>query len=327
MRILLLLLACIFLIFTHVYASTADRDDVRDFIEEMSKKHGFNSNELESLFQNVRFSDSIIKAISRPAESLPWYKYKPIFLQSARINSGVRFWRENRQHLQQVEEQYGVPPELIVAVIGVETRYGRTKGNYKVINSLSTLAFDYPKRSKFFRGELEQYLLLTREQGFDPMALEGSYAGAMGIPQFVSSSYRSYAVDFNKDGVIDIWDSPEDAIGSVGNYFKQHGWKAGDLIAVPAEVEGEKYKMIVTNDLKPLHTTDEITGYDIRIAEELSPGKKAKLLVLENRNNNEFWLGFENFYVITRYNHSMLYAMAVFQLAGEIKARYLNGSD
>lgn len=307
--------------------SVLARDDVRLFIHEMSKRHGFNTDELNTIFQKVEFSDSVIAAISRPAESLPWHKYRLIFLDPARIQLGVQFWKRNRESLQRAEAQFGVPAEVLVAIIGVETRYGRNMGTYTVINSLSTLAFDYPQRSSFFRSELEQYLLLTKEQGFDPMALRGSYAGAMGIPQFISSSYRNYAIDFDNDGVIDIWNSVDDAIGSVANYFKLHGWQRGKQVVQPATVKGDKYKILVSDDLKPANTAAELRRYNISSSTKLPPDSMVKLLVLEDRNSNEYWLGFENFYVITRYNNSALYAMAVYQLADEIKSGYLNGSD
>ena len=307
------------------YASVLERADVRAFINEMSKKHGFKPDELDAIFSKVKFSESVIDAISRPAEAKPWYKYRPIFLGSERIAMGVEFWHRYKNSLQRAEAQYGVPAEVLVAVIGVETRYGVQKGKYPVIDSLATLAFEYPQRSSFFRGELEQFLLLTKEQGFDPLALKGSYAGAMGIPQFISSSYRTYAVDFDHDGVIDIWNSTDDAIGSIANYFKQNGWQRGGPVATPAIVKGDKYKLLITDDLKPVTPANELRRYDIEPATSLPPGIKAKLLVLEGKDKNEFWLGFENFYVITRYNTSALYAMAVYQLADEIKARYQQG--
>ena len=312
---------------TAVQASALERDEVRTFIDAMSKKHGFSTAELDTIFQNVVFSNTVIDAISRPAEVLPWYKYRPLFLELARIRLGVEFWRKNRETLDQAEERFGVPAEILIAILGVETRYGKIKGKYAVINSLSTLAFDYPKRSAFFLAELEQYLLLTREQGFDPLMLKGSYAGAMGIPQFVSSSYRNFAVDFDNDGLIDIWENPVDAIGSVGNYIKQHGWQSGAMIAEPAMVKGDKYKEIVSDELKPVHSVHELNQHDVTTKTQLSPTTLARLLVLENSNSSEYWLGFENFYVITRYNHSALYSMAVFQLAREIKSRYRNNTD
>ena len=328
MKKLLIILVALFITgqYCIAYGSVLEREDVRQFIDEMSKHHGFDVDGLDAVFRKVEFSDSVIAAISRPAEMLPWHKYRPIFLGQARIQMGVEFWRRHGDVLQRAQAQFGVPAEVLVAIIGVETRYGKARGKYPVINSLSTLAFDYPKRSSFFRSELEQYLLLTREQGFDPLALKGSYAGAMGIPQFISSSYRNYAIDFDHDGVIDIWNSMDDAIGSIGNYFKLHGWQSGQQIAIPAEVKSDKYKQLISDDMKPVNTVTELRRYDIMPSTALSPETLSKLLVLEDRNGNEFWLGLENFYVITRYNTSPLYAMAVYQLAGEIKSRYMHGS-
>lgn len=323
-------MAVAFFIFCQLSAASAsvlDRQDVRQFIDEMSERHGFDTDRLDAIFRKVKFSDSVIAAISRPAETLPWHKYRPIFLRPARIEMGVKFWRQHRDSLQRAQTQFGVPAEILVAIIGVETRYGNAKGKYPVIDSLSTLAFDYPKRSSFFRSELEQFLLLSREQGLDPLALKGSYAGAMGIPQFISSSFRNYAIDFDHDGRIDIWNNMDDAIGSIGNYFKLHGWQQGQQVAMPAVVKSDKYKQLVTDGSKPVKTVGELRRYDIIPSSAVSPGIPATLLVLEGRNSNEFWLGFENFYVITRYNTSPLYAMAVYQLAGEIKSRYLHGAD
>jgi membrane-bound lytic murein transglycosylase B len=300
-------------------ASALERVEVRNFIDTMSKKYGFSATELNSLFQNVVFSETVLEAITRPAETMPWYKYRPLFLESGRIRMGVEFWRKNRKILGQAEAEFGVPAEIMVAIIGVETRYGRIKGRYPVINALTTLAFDYPQRSSFFLSELEQYLLLAREQGLNPLEPKGSYAGAMGIPQFISSSYRKYAVDYDGDGVIDIWENPDDAIGSVGNYFKQHGWRSGEPVAVPATVKGDKYKELLSDDLMPVHTPQDLAVRDISAP---APDTLVKLLVLDQRNGNEYWVVFENFYVISRYNKSALYSMAVYQLAGEIKAGF-----
>jgi len=199
---------------------------------------------------------------------------------------------------------------------------GKNKGKYKVINSLATLAFGYPKRAKFFKSQLEQYLLLSREQGFDPHSIKGSYAGAMGIPQFIPGSFRRYAIDFDKDGHIDIWNNTADAIGSIGNYFKVHGWQSGELIVIPAEVSGKKYMEALDDELTPGISAIELKSLDIKTNAKLAADIKVKLLDLEAIDGNEYWLGFNNFYVITRYNHSVLYAMAVYQLATEIRKKY-----
>ena len=243
-------------------------------------------------------------------------------MQPERIRKGVEFWNENKTTLDRAEKVYGVPVEIIIAIIGVETRYGRNAGNYKVINSLATLAFEYPDRSEFFKKELEQFLLLAREQGFDPTGITGSYAGAMGIPQFIASSYRNYAVDFDNDGIINIWTDPVDAIGSVANYFKMHGWMHGQDIAMPAMVKGESFMRVLNEDLKPDIPAADLAAYGISHEPGIAPGAVVKLLSFETDNGYEYWLGFKNFYVITRYNHSPLYAMAVFQLAKEIRSEY-----
>ncbi len=295
-----------------------EKEEVRIFMTEMVRKHGFTLEQLNSLFEQAEISSTVLEAISRPAEDMPWYKYRRIFIRGDRIRLGVEFLEENSEILMSVEKTYGVPAEIIVAIIGVETRFGRNAGNYKVINSLATLAFNYPKRSKFFRSELEQFLLLTREQKLEPLAAKGSYAGAMGIPQFMPSSYRAYAVDYDKDGFIDIWNNPVDAIGSVANYLKVHGWQPDENITCQVTSKDDKYKKILAGGLKPDMNLSELLDYGITTEFNMELDNKAKLLNYEIENSNELWLGFENFYVITRYNHSALYAMAVYQLSQEI---------
>ena len=300
------------------HADMLEKEEVRIFMTEMVSKHGFAFEQLNSLFEQAEISSTVLEAISRPAEDMPWYKYRRIFIRGDRIRLGVEFLEEHREILMAVEKTYGVPVEIIVAIIGVETRFGRNAGNYKVINSLATLAFNYPKRSKYFRSELEQFLLLTREQKLEPLAAKGSYAGAMGIPQFMPSSYRAYAVDYDKDGFIDIWNNPADAIGSVANYLKVHGWQPDESITCQVTAKSEKYKEILTTGLKPDMKILELLDYGITAKFNLKFDNKAKLLNYELENGNELWLGFDNFYVITRYNHSALYAMAVYQLSQEI---------
>ncbi|NKB38011.1 MAG: lytic murein transglycosylase B [Gammaproteobacteria bacterium] len=310
--------------FIHTASSDtlSSRTDVKQFIDEMVNEHEFDEANLKNIFDQAKIRESIIKAISRPAEAKPWYKYRPIFLTADRIKLGVKFLQENEETLRRAEQKYGVPVEIIVAIIGVETRYGKHAGKYKVINSLSTLAFEYPKRSRFFRSELKHFLLLCREQGLDPMQVKGSYAGAMGIPQFISSSYRSYAADFDSDNKIDIWDNPVDAIGSVGNYFKVHGWKAGEMVATRAEVENDKYLAVLSKGLELHMNSSELAQYGISGKQMPEQDMKIKFLEYEQKKEPEFWLGFHNFYVITRYNHSALYAMAVYQLSTEILKKY-----
>ncbi len=320
----LCLICCLFFLQQPVLADVEQRPEIKQFINEMVDEHQFDADSLTELFRKVQLSKSIIKAISRPAEAKPWYKYRPIFLKKDRIKQGLKFMQENEKTLLHAEKVFGVPVEIIVAIIGVETRYGKHAGKYKVINSLSTLAFNYPKRSKFFRSELKQFFLLAREQKMDPLSVKGSYAGAMGIPQFISSSYRNFAIDFDKDGFTDIWDNPVDAIGSVGNYFKEHGWQAGQAVATRANVEGDGYLAALSKGLKPQLSPSELSEFGISAVHTPPENTRIKLLEYELKNGREFWLGFDNFYVITRYNHSALYAMAVYQLAEEIKA--LNNS-
>jgi membrane-bound lytic murein transglycosylase B len=307
-----------------VSQSLAQRADVQAFIGEMAKKHGFNPNRLRAVFSRARAQPSIIKAMSRPAEAKPWYVYRDIFINDRRIRGGVKFWRKHAATLAKAQRVYGVPPEIVVAIIGVETQYGGNMGSHRVLEALSTLAFDYPRRAAYFRKELENYLLLTRAEGIDPLTLRGSYAGAMGLGQFMPSSFLSYAVDFDGDGHRDLWNNPRDAIGSVANYFNKHGWRSGEPIAVPASVRGARYSALVSRKLSPpTHSVANLQAQGISPGEPVSRNQPAMLLEFEGRNGLEHWLGFANFYVITRYNHSQLYAMAVHQLSQTIGQRYV----
>ena len=303
-------------------ADLLQRADVASFIDEMVAEYGYDAGQLNDVLGRVELSEQVIAAITRPAEAFPWHRYRAIFLKPGRIKGGAKFWRSNREQLERASERYGVPVEILVAVIGVETRYGGNTGGFKVINSLSTLAFDYPKRSRFFTSELKHYLLLARDQSLDPHALTGSYAGAMGIPQFMPSSYRAYAVDFDGDGLTDIWDNNADAIGSVGNYFMEHGWKPGAAVTTRATVPDGDISALLTNGLEPKLTMAHMAQAGVGAAGEVDAAENVKLLQLENRNGHEYWLALHNFYVITRYNHSALYAMAVYQLAEAIRERY-----
>ena len=295
----------------------ADSEKQR-FIDEMSSKHGFDQRALGQLLAKAEYRQSIIDAMERPAEAKPWRDYRPIFVTDSRTEQGVTFWRENEALLTQVEQQYGVPPEIIVAIIGVETRYGRHTGRYPVLDALTTLAFGYPKRSKFFRKELEHFLLLSREEKLQPLKPKGSYAGAMGKPQFISSSYRHYAVDFDGNGVRDLWNSNADIIGSVANYFKRHGWRSGEPITTPAKGAGEQHQAFVDAGMKPSIPLSRLFESGISTDGKLGDDAKSSLIRLEGEKGDEYWLGLHNFYVITRYNHSNLYAMAVYQLSQRI---------
>ena len=307
----------------------ADREEVQAFVKELAAQESFNERELLTIFRHAKYKQKIIDAITRPAEkTLNWDKYQDIFLTERRTLSGIEFMEDNRAALEAAYETYGVPPVIITAIIGVETMYGSISGNYRVLDALSTLSFDYPPRSKFFKRELKEFILLAREEKQMITDLKGSYAGAMGLGQFIPSSYRAYAVDFDGDGFRDIWNNPTDAIGSVANYLNKHGWQRDKQITfevsaseVPADLFNVSLKP--TRSIKALRSlgmTDDLPPLD---AEQIvSPMR------LDGKQGEEYWIGLKNFYVITRYNHSKLYAMAVFQLseglrlgAGTVAAR------
>nr|WP_298170179.1 lytic murein transglycosylase B [uncultured Pseudomonas sp.] len=289
---------------------------VAEFVTEMTRDYGFASEQLVSLFAAAERKQNIIDAISRPAEKVkPWKDYRPIFITDSRIARGVEFWREHEDALKRAEAEYGVPPQVIVAIIGVETFYGGNTGGYRVIDALSTLAFDYPPRAPFFRKELREFLLLTREEQVDPLTLTGSYAGAMGLPQFMPSSFRAYAVDFDGDGRIDIWSNPVDAIGSVASYFKRHGWQPGEPVVSAASIEGDAAEQGLTVGLDPVKNVAELRGLGWTSTDPLDDLLPVTAFRLEGAEGAEYWLGLPNFFVITRYNRSVMYAMAVNQLA------------
>lgn len=311
-------------------ASYLEHPDAKVFADRMVSEHGFDRAYIDSLLKQASKQQSIIDAMNRPAEKVkPWKDYRKIFIQEKRINQGVEFWQENRETLRRASEKYGVASEVIVAIIGVETFYGRIKGSYRVIDALTTLSFDYPKRSKFFTKQLEHFLLLSREQQQAPLSLKGSYAGAMGYGQFIPSSYRSFAVDFDDDGFSDIWNNTTDAIGSVANYFARHGWVMGGEVVSRARVTENYDEALlgsVLNKLKLIATLDEMGAMGLAPvkdegAKPLAGDMKALPFRLEAEQGEEFWLGLNNFYVITRYNHSRMYAMAVHELSQKILER------
>ena len=306
---------------------TSYRAGTERFVSEMVHKYGFDKGELTTLMGQARYSREVMDAIRRPFEAKPWYKYRPIFLTDKRVQGGAAFWRENRGSLERAQATYGVPPQIIAAIIGVETNYGGNLGRHRVIDALSTLGFSYPERADFFRKELAALLLLAREEPIDTLGLRGSYAGAMGLPQFIPSSYRAYAVDFDGDGRRNLWESKADAIGSVGNYFEQHGWKAGEPVALAGRITDGVPRGIVLAGKKPVKPAiglDRLEAAGITTDAHLSGTTRATLIRL-HAPEPEYWLGLENFYVITRYNHSNLYAMAVYQLSREIQAAYEAG--
>ena len=296
----------------------ADRPDVQAFIADMGRKHGFNTGELRHLFAGVNIQDAILAAIEKPYEAKPWYAYKKLFLTDARIQGGIEFMRRNATALANAEKKYGVSPEIITAIIGVESSYGQRPGNYRVIDALYTLTFGYPKRAAFFRIELEQFLLLCRDEGMNTLKPTGSYAGAMGMPQFMPSSFRRLAADGDGDGRRDIWSNPADAIASVAHYFAVSGWLTGKAIAVPARVEGTAYQGLVSKSLKPDHAWSQFMAMGVVPEEPVNGSPQAALVKLEDETGPAFWVGFQNLYVITRYNHSSLYAVAAYELSKRI---------
>ena len=301
----------------------ANNASAKVFIDNMVEQHGFDRKELESLFSKAERRDDILELMRKPAEKkLRWFEYRKIFLTSSRIDGGVSFWKKHADILAQAYEEFGVDPQVIVAIIGVETRYGSNTGRHRVLDALSTLAFDYPPRSRFFTGELEQYLLLGREENIDLLQTTGSYAGAMGYGQFIPSSYRHYAVDFSADGKRDLWNSPQDIIGSVANYFRKHGWESGGPVATRANVTGNDFHTTLKLGYKPNTVLDAMRHDGILPAGDYPDDLVAALIELEQQDGPEYWLGFNNFYTITRYNHSPLYAMAVYQLSEEIRDAY-----
>jgi membrane-bound lytic murein transglycosylase B len=301
-----------------------DNPKTQAFIEEMQERHQFDRKELEALFAQAKKRDDILEAISRPAEKTkPWYEYRNIFLTPKRIDGGVSFWKENEDILDRAEQAYGVDAAIVVAIIGVETRYGANTGSYRVIDALSTLAFEYPPRSKFFRSELEQFLILAREEDVDVRKVKGSYAGAMGYGQFIPSSYRAYAVDFSEDGKRDLWGNLDDIIGSVANYFHRHGWKAGEPVASKVNSSAPAAGFQVSENVKPgKKTAGDFAKAGVTTDPSLPVDQVVALLEFAQRNGPEYWLTTKNFYVITRYNRSPLYAMAVYQLSKAIQDAY-----
>lgn len=297
------------------------RPDHAAFVERMVERHGFDRGELTALFEGVRTRQDVIDAMTRPAEAFPWHRYRPIFMTEARIAGGVRFWNEHAGTIARAAETYGVDPAVIVAIVGVESNYGHIQGRYPVVEAVATLAFDFPPRADFFRRELEEFLLLSREEGIDPATAAGSYAGAMGSPQFISSSYRAYAVDFDGSGSRDLWTSWPDIIGSIANYFSVHGWRAGDAVAVPAALGMTSAASLATRKLDPQHKIGGLRAAGVEIGCELDNRRKANLVELETTADGtlEYWVTLHNFFVITRYNRSPLYAMAVHQLAEAIR--------
>ncbi len=319
MRVTVLFSITALLLYGPASADYSDREDVRAYIEELVSTHGFTQEKLLETFAAAKHRPSIIEAMSRPAERrLKWYEYQKIFLTDERIAKGIEFWDENLQALTTAEQNFNVAPEYVVAIIGVETFFGRIMGSHRVLDALSTLAFDYPPRAGFFRNELTEFLLLAREERRSPFDLKGSYAGAMGYGQFIPSSFRHYAVDFDGDGVRDIWSNTTDAIGSVANYFARHGWRGEGEVVVLVETAGGDLEAVVNQGLALSRTVAEFRALGVRTG-DLDPAANAALFRMDLQDGAEYWLGLNDFYVITRYNRSAMYALAVHQLSQAVK--------
>jgi len=302
------------------------RDDVKAFMAEMARKHNFVESELSFLFARAKFYPAIVELITPPVNPRvrSWQAYRGRFLDPVRIDGGVALWRKYEKELARAEQEFGVPAEIIVAIMGVETVYGRNTGSWRVIDALTTLSFDYPKRAEFFRSELENYLLFVREHDVDVFSVRGSYAGAIGIPQFMPGSWRRYAVDYDGNGKINLRESFVDSIGSIGNFLKGHGWVAGGAIAFPARLDGEAWKPLLDKDILPHTPLADLGKFGITsetlVAQRLPADTRFTLVDLATPDAaTEYWIGLQNFYVITRYNRSSFYAMSVMQLAQEIK--------
>ncbi|AIM22988.1 TPA: lytic murein transglycosylase B [Serratia marcescens] len=307
----------------------ANNPNTARFIEKMVQEHGFDRQQLHDVLAQARRLDSVLRLMDRqaptPSTQGPtgpngsWLRYRNKFITPDNVQNGVVFWNQYQDALQRAWQVYGVPPEIIVGIIGVETRWGRVMGKTRIIDALATLAFDYPRRADYFAGELETFLLMSRTEGDDPLELRGSFAGAMGYGQFMPSSFKSYAVDFNGDGHINLWD-PVDAIGSVANYFKAHGWSKGEPVAIQANGQAPGLE----NGFKTRYSVAALAEAGLSPQGSLGDNQEASLLRLDVGTGYQYWYGLPNFYVITRYNHSTHYAMAVWQL-GEAVGRSARG--
>ncbi len=297
---------------------------IKPFISVMVNEHGFSEDELNKLFSKVIYKKDIITVINKPGESLPWHEYRKLFVTDESVNHGTRFWRRNARALAKAEKKFGVPAEIIVAIIGVETRYGRLMGGYRIIDALTTLMLGYPRRSDYFKAELIQLLLLARELKKDPLTLKGSYAGAIGLPQFMPSSYRQYAIDFNGDKSRDIIANRADAIGSVANFLNKHGWKPKEPVTEDVQIEGELYTWLQNQGMKPRLSIRYLINAGIYPTSNKNENLLGALIVLEGETGPIYRLGYNNFYVITNYNRSRKYAMAIYELSQLLRKKHYN---
>jgi membrane-bound lytic murein transglycosylase B len=287
------------------------------FAQRVAEEQGLEAAFVLRVLEGAEYQQAIIDAITRPAESKPWFEYRPIFIRDSRIDAGVQFWRDNRALIERVADEFGVAPEIILAIVGVETNYGTITGSYRVLDALVTLGFYYPKRGEFFARELAELFRLSREENLPLDRVRGSYAGAMGVGQFIPSSYRAYAVDFDGSGSRDLWRSLPDALASVANYLAVHGWDTGRPVVLPVRAVPDG--LDADFPVRPAHTLADLADMGIAFDDAGLPAETAATLIeLDGEDGPEHWVGLNNFYVITRYNRSPLYAMAVAQLAERI---------
>ncbi len=296
------------------------RKDVQHFINALVKHDHFSRSELIAALKNAQYQPQVIESMEKPYEQKTWDVYKALFLTPKRVQEGVQFWQANADTLARAEKEYGVPAEMIVAILGIETQYGKRQGEYKVLDALTTLAFYYPKRANYFTRELEEYFLLCREHHVSPTQYIGSYAGAIGQPQFMPSSYRHFAVDFAGHGQRDLVNDNKDSIGSVANYFHQHGWVSNASVAQPAQIAGAKPEALVVNGKHADYTYNRlITSGVIPVSRIPNHPNQVGLIELITNKGSEYWMAYPNFYVITRYNSSPQYALAAYLLAQQLR--------
>jgi membrane-bound lytic murein transglycosylase B len=305
-----------------VFAQTAHSADVNPEVEEwvlrMEREHQFDAGELRDMLAQFKPNQTIIKAINTPATSKPWSFFQNLYVTESRVDGGVVFWNEYAELLERARIRYGVPEEVVTSIIGIESQYGKRTGRFQVADALYTLGFAVPRRSKFFRSQFEHFLLLTRENGFDPLEIKGSFAGAMGIPQFIPSSYRDYAVDFDGDGRTDLWNSVADAVGSVANYLSRFGWDDGGQVVVRAKMSTDAVDNLESLGVKPSLTMEQFRARGVEPEGNVADDMDGGFFVLEAKKGPQYWISLNNFYVITRYNRSKNYAMAVHQLSQKI---------
>jgi len=302
------------------------RPEIAAFVKDVVERNQLKKKQVLALLRKAEPQPKIIEAMTRPAEKVtPWWEYHDRFLTEERISQGAQFYVEHRESLERIASARGIPPQYLVAIMGVETKYGRVTGHYRVLDALMTLSFDYPPRSDYFRGELEQFLLLYREEHLDPVKVIGSYAGAMGVPQFMPSSYRQFAVDANADQQRDLWNDWDDILASIANYFVEHGWEAGGPVLAETKLDPEPKFQIDTRNLELNETVDSLSAQGVVILGDETGATPVVLVSAEQQDGPAYRVGFKNFYVITRYNRSARYAMAVHDLAAAIIQRVNSG--